>query len=126
MTVSLTITLISVILIIALGAAWAYTAKTSRERYEQELSARERTISDMTASLAGKDAELIRKESEVETAKALRESEREQHEKALKEVKEAHEKALADLQAGQEKAIDAAKTALALENAAAGGVKLPP
>ena len=116
MTVSLTITLISVILIIALGAAWAYTAKTSRERYEQELSARERTISDMTASLAGKDAELIRKESEVETAKALRESEREQHEKALKEVKEAHEKALADLQAGQEKAIDAAKTALALEN----------
>lgn len=116
MTVSLTIALVSVILIIALGAAWAYTAKTSRERYEQELSARERTISDMTASLAGKDAELIRKESEVETAKALRESEREQHEKALKEVKEAHEKALADLQAGQEKAIDAAKTALALEN----------
>jgi DNA recombination protein RmuC len=50
-------------------------------------------------------AKLIRTEAEVQMAEALRESERAQHEKAL-----------ADLKAGQERAIEAAKTALALEN----------
>ena len=47
----------------------------------------------------------IRKDAEIHTAEALRQSEKEQHEKALADLKEA-----------QEKAIEAAKTALALEN----------
>ena len=130
MSISLTVAIIAAVIIAAIAAAWAYTAKTSRERYENEfqrlekeaadcrteLSARERTISDMTASLAEKEADLIRKDSEVKTAEALRDSEREQYAKAMDEVKAAHEKALAELKAGQEKAIEAAKTALALEN----------
>ena len=49
--------------------------------------------------------QIVRKEAEVATAQALLESEREQHEKALE-----------DLQESQGKAIEAAKTALALEN----------
>ena len=55
---------------------------------------------------AGKaKAVLIRKEAELSTSEQLRESEKQQHAQAL-----------ADLQAAQEKAIEAAKTALALEN----------
>ena len=60
--------------------------------------------------------ELIRKEAEVRTVEALRENEKQQHEQAIAEIKTSHEKALAELKAGQEKAIEAAKTALALEN----------
>ena len=48
---------------------------------------------------------LVRKSAEVKTVNALRESERQMHAQAL-----------ADVQAAQEKAIEAAKTALALEN----------
>lgn len=81
-----------------------------------ELSKKENEIRELTGKLAERDADLIRKESEVRTAEALRESERKQHELALLEVKSSHEKSLAELKAGQEKAIEAAKTALALEN----------
>ncbi|MBO4340151.1 MAG: DNA recombination protein RmuC [Bacteroidales bacterium] len=49
--------------------------------------------------------EIVRKEAEAASAKALLDSERQQHEKALKDLKES-----------QEKAIEAARTALALEN----------
>ena len=55
---------------------------------------------------AGKaKAVLIRKEAELSTSEQLRQSEKQQHAQAL-----------ADLQAAQQKAIEAAKTALALEN----------
>lgn len=81
-----------------------------------ELEKKENEIRELTGKLAERDADLIRKESEVRTAEALRESERKQHELALLEVKSSHEKSLAELKAGQEKAIEAAKTALALEN----------
>ena len=49
--------------------------------------------------------EIIRKEARIHTVEALMENERSNHQKALE-----------DLQATQEKAIEAAKTALALEN----------
>ena len=49
-------------------------------------------------------------------SQALRESEKTQYERAITELKAGHEKALTDLKDGQEKAIEAAKTALALEN----------
>ena len=81
-----------------------------------ELSKKENEIRELTGKLAERDADLIRKDSEVRTAEALRESERKQYELALQEVKSSHEKSLSELKAGQEKAIEAAKTALALEN----------
>lgn len=59
---------------------------------------------------------LVRKEAEVHTAESLLENERRQHAAALEQVRAGHEKALAALRAGQEQAIEAAKTALALEN----------
>ena len=61
-------------------------------------------------------AELIRMEGAVRTSEALRASEKAQHDKAMVEIRAGHEKALAELKAGQEKAIEAARTALALEN----------
>lgn len=50
------------------------------------------------------------------TAEQLRLSEKEQHERTVAELKANYEKSLAELKAGQEKAIEAAKTAIALEN----------
>lgn len=50
-------------------------------------------------------AELIRKEAEIRTADALRQSERQQHLEAMEEIRKS-----------QDKAIEAARTALALEN----------
>ena len=82
-----------------------------------ELSKKENEIRELTGKLAERDADLIRKVSEVHTAEALRESEKKQHELALLEVKSSHAKSLAELKAGQEKAIEAAKTALALSSA---------
>ena len=58
----------------------------------------------------------VRKDAQLRTSEALRESERAQHERAMDEVKAGHEKAIAELKEGQQKAIDAARTALALEN----------
>ena len=54
--------------------------------------------------------------ADIQTLKALREMEKEQHQKAMEQLKASHQDALKDLQAGQDKAIEAAKTALALEN----------
>jgi len=58
----------------------------------------------------------VRKDAQLRTSEALRESEKAQHERAMEEVKAGHEKAIAELKEGQQKAIDAARTALALEN----------
>ena len=58
----------------------------------------------------------VRKDAQLRTSEALRESEKAQHERAMDEVKAGHEKAIAELKEGQQKAIDAARTALALEN----------
>ncbi len=58
----------------------------------------------------------VRKDAQLRTSEALRESERAQHERAMDEVKAGHEKAIAELKEGQQRAIDAARTALALEN----------
>ena len=58
----------------------------------------------------------VRKDAQLRTSEALRESEKAQHERAMDEVKADHEKAIAELKEGQQKAIDAARTALALEN----------
>ena len=58
----------------------------------------------------------VRKDAQLRTSEALRESEKAQHERAMDEVKAGHEKAIAELKEGQQRAIDAARTALALEN----------
>ena len=52
----------------------------------------------------------------MQASEQLRASEKEQHQQALLTVKASYDKALAELKAGQDKAIEAAKTALALEN----------
>ena len=91
MDTNLLILLIAAVLVVALVLVWILTSHKAK--------------TDFLAEIGRKEAELIKKEAEVQTANVLRESERKQYERAL-----------ADLKDGQEKAIEAAKTALALEN----------
>ena len=90
------------VLLLALVFAWVLTAQHAKASFAKQL--------------ADKDAELVRSGAAVETAEALRASEKEQHEAALAALKEDHLRAVAELRAAQEKAIEAARTALALEN----------
>ncbi len=78
-------------IIVAIVIAWILSANKARAAFKEELNR--------------KEADLIKKEAELQTANALRENEKALHEAAIKELKD-----------GQEKAIEAAKTALALEN----------
>ena len=79
------------LLLVALVIIWIVTSSNARARFN--------------AAISAKDAEIIRSESAAEGARALLESERALHAKALEELK-----------TSQEKAIEAARTALALEN----------
>ena len=90
------------VIITALVIAWIVSDGKARAGFLQEIRS--------------KEEDLIRKDAQVRTAEALRASEREQYEKAMDEIKASHEKAIAELKIGQEKAIEAARTALALEN----------
>ena len=90
------------VIITALVIAWIVSDSKARAGFLQEIRS--------------KEEDLIRKDAQVRTAEALRASEREQYEKAMDEIKASHEKAIAELKIGQEKAIEAARTALALEN----------
>lgn len=100
-----TITIIAAVIIIAIVVAWILSASKAKAAFQSEIGRKETEVKELTGKVAERDADLIRKEADIRTAEALRDSEREQHEKAL-----------AELKAGQEKAIEAAKTALALEN----------
>ena len=100
---------IAAAVVAGLVIAWILSSHRAKDAFRQQLQAKD-------ADIAKRDADLIRSEAQVRTAEALRASEREQHERALAELKAGQEKALAELKAGQEKAIEAARTALALEN----------
>ena len=91
MNATLIISIAAAVIILALALIWILTANRARAAFREEI--------------ARKDADLIRQEAAVRTAETLREHDRQQYEKTL-----------AELKAGQEKAIEAAKTALALEN----------
>jgi len=110
------ITIIAVVVIIAIVIAWILSAGKAKAAFQREIGMKEAELKELAVKVAEQEADLIRKEADIRTEKALRDSEREQHDKAISEIKAGHEKALAELKAGQEKAIEAAKTALALEN----------
>ena len=116
MNATITIAIIAVVIIAALVIAWVYTSNKNKAAFKDELGRKEAEVRTLTSQVAEREADLIRKESDVRTAEALRDSERKQHEQAMAEIKASQEKALAELKAGQEKAIEAAKTALELEN----------
>ena len=105
MNATITIAIIATVIIIAIVIAWILSASKAKAAFQSEIGRKETEVKELTGKVAERDADLIRKEADIRTAEALRDSEREQHEKAL-----------AELKAGQEKAIEAAKTALALEN----------
>ena len=105
MNATITIAIIAAVIIIAIVIAWILSASKAKAAFQSEIGRKETEVKELTGKVAERDADLIRKEADIRTAEALRDSEREQHEKTL-----------AELKAGQEKAIEAAKTALALEN----------
>ena len=137
MNTVIAITIIAAVVIAAIVITWVLSAKRMKAGFLQDILRREEDLrlvsgqldasrselagkvgelSRVSATLNEKEADLIRKEAEVRTAEQLRASEKEQHIKALEEIKASNEKAIAELKAGHEKAIEAARTALALEN----------
>ena len=117
------IAIVAAVIIIAIVIAWILTSNKARATFQnelnlkaEELGRKETEVRTLAGQVAERDADLIRKEAEVRTAEALRESEKNHYEQAMAEIKASQEKALADLKAGQEKAIEAARTALELEN----------
>ena len=137
MNTVIAITIIAAVVIAAIVITWVLSAKRMKAGFLQDIHRREEDLrlvsgqldasrselagkvgelSRVSATLNEKEADLIRKEAEVRTAEQLRASEKEQHIKALEEIKASNEKAIAELKAGHEKAIEAARTALALEN----------
>ena len=137
MDTSIIIVIVAAVVIVAIIIAWILSAGKSKAVFYQSLQSKEedlRQISDLlsesrselaskvnalsevSATLSAREADLIRKEAEVHTAESLRASEKAQYDKSLQEIRASYEKSIAELKAGQEKAIEAAKTALALEN----------
>ena len=137
MDTSIIIVIVAAVVIVAIIIAWILSAGKARAIFNQSLQSKEedlRQISDLlsesrselaskvnalsevSAALSAREADLIRKEAEVHTAESLRASEKAQYDKSLQEIRASYEKSIAELKAGQEKAIEAAKTALALEN----------
>ena len=113
------IIIVAAVVIIAMGIAWALGIRRRNGRIrvlKDEADTRSRELQAKTEELGRFKEEFIRKEGELHTAEALRESEKAGYEKALADSDANHEKALAELKAAQEKAIEAARTALALEN----------
>ena len=113
------IIIVAAVVIIAMGIAWALGIRRRNGRIrvlKDEADTRSRELQAKTEELGRFKEEFIRKEGELHTAEALRESEKAGYEKALADSEANHAKALAELKAAQEKAIEAARTALALEN----------
>lgn len=137
MNATIIIAAVAAAVITGIVIAWILSASKARTGYLQDIQRREEdlrlvsgqlsetrtelagkvsALGELSAALSQKEGELIRQEGLVKTAEALRASEKAQHDQALEEVRASHEKALAELRAGQEKAIEAARTALVLEN----------
>lgn len=95
---------------------YLYTEQKSRTNMNQTILIALVAAAVVAAALIALVIAWVRKDAQLRTSEALRESERVQHERAMDEVKAGHEKAIAELKEGQQKAIDAARTALALEN----------
>lgn len=110
------IAIIASIIIITIAIAWILTSNKTKAAFQAAIDRKDMEVRTLTGQVAERDAELIRKEADIRTAEALRDSERKQHEQTLAEIKANHEKALSDIKAGQEKVLEAARTALALEN----------
>ena len=95
---------------------YLYTEQKSRTNMNQTILIALVAAAVVAAALIVLVIAWVRKDAQLRTSEALRESEKAQHERAMDEVKAGHEKAIAELKEGQQRAIDAARTALALEN----------
>ena len=81
------VVIIGALLLVALAVVWALTASRTRKSFRRELSERD-------AALSQKNEELIRREGELQAARALRESDAQAHEKAIELLRQTQEAAL--------------------------------
>lgn len=116
MSTTIVVSIVAAVIVLAIVLVWVFTSRKARAVFKDELGRKDMEIRTLTDQAGARNADLIRTEARVHTVESLLQNEKEQHERALAEVRASHEKALAELRAGQEKAIEAAKTALALEN----------
>ena len=117
--ITIIVIVVAAVVMIAMGIAWALGIRRRNGMIrilKDDADTRSRELQEKTEELGRFKEAFIRKEGELHTAEALRESEKAGYEKALADSDANHEKALAELKAAQEKAIEAARTALALEN----------
>ena len=126
MDIAVTIAIIAAVVIIAIAAVWVVSSGKSRDlvRRQQleideknsELASLRASVEELREELGQRDLALAKAEETAKSAERLREDGEERHRQALKELKDNYDKSLAKLEEAQKNAIEAARTALALEN----------
>ena len=115
-------TILCLCVVIAVVIAWVITYRNAKARYDSSLLAKETELQDKTRLISNMEIKIAQNESIIKTQgeDLIRKDYEIQNEKNLRsQEKQLHEEALKKLEDSQEKAIDAAKKALALENAEA-------
>ena len=126
MDIAVTIAIIAAVVIIAIATVWVVSSGKSRDlirRQQLEIEEKNSELASIRASLEAlrgelgqRDLALAKAEEAAKSAEMLRENDEERHRQAVEELKDNYNKSLAKLEEAQKNAIEAARTALALEN----------
>ena len=126
MDIAVTIAIIAAVVIIAIATVWVVSSGKSRdlirrqqleiEEKNSELASLRASVEELRGELGQRDLALAKAEEAAKSAERLREDGEERHRQAVEELKENYNKSLAKLEEAQKNAIEAARTALALEN----------
>ena len=126
MDIAVTIAIIAAVVIIAIATVWVVSSGKSRdlvrrqqleiEEKNSELAYLRASVEELRGELGQRDRDLAKAEEAAKSAERLRENDEERHRQAVEELKDNYNKSLAKLEEAQKNAIEAARTALALEN----------
>ena len=126
MDIAVTIAIIAAVVIIAIAAVWVVSSGKSRglvrrqqleiDEKNSELASLRASVEELRGELGQRDRDLAKAEEAAKPAERLREDGEERHRQAVEELKDNYNKSLAKLEEAQKNAIEAARTALALEN----------
>ena len=126
MDIAVTIAIIAAVVIIAIATVWVVSSGKSRdlirrqqleiEEKNSELASLRASVEELRGELGQRDRDLAKAEEAAKSAERLRENDEERHRQAVEELKDNYNKSLAKLEEAQKNAIEAARTALALEN----------
>ncbi|MCI6328199.1 MAG: DNA recombination protein RmuC, partial [Bacteroidales bacterium] len=126
MDIAVTIAIIAAVVIIAIATVWVVSSGKSRdlirrqqleiEEKNSKLASLRASVEELRGELGQRDRDLAKAEEAAKSAERLRENDEERHRQAVEELKDNYNKSLAKLEEAQKNAIEAARTALALEN----------